>query len=110
MPLSQAGVSNEVFHFFSKKLAKRTKKFVFLQHQNPPSLSTMLKCAGRFFMPMSNRTPFHKTYSNAHDLVTLLKSRGLTIDDPAKAERYLEYIGYYRLSAYMYPLLQIPKE
>ena len=45
----QAGESNEVFHFFSKKLAKRTKKFVFLQHQNPPSLSTMLKCAGRFF-------------------------------------------------------------
>ena len=25
------------------------KKSVFLPHQNPPSLSTMLKCAGRFF-------------------------------------------------------------
>ena len=27
-----------------------------------------------------------------------------------KAEQYLEHIGYYRLSAYMYPLLQIPKQ
>ena len=81
-----------------------------MQHQNPPSLSTMLKCAGRFFMPMSNRIPFYKTYSNAHDLVTLLQSRGLTVNDPAKAERYLDYIGYYCLSAYMYPLLQMPKE
>lgn len=30
--------------------------------------------------------------------------------DTVKAERYLEHIGYYRLSAYMYPLLQMPKE
>ena len=71
----------------------------------------MLKCAGRFiFVPMANRVPFHKTYTNSHDLVNLLQSRGLAVADPAKAERYLEYIGYYRLSAYMYPLLQIPKE
>jgi abortive infection bacteriophage resistance protein len=33
----------------------------------------------------------------------------LTVTDTAKAESYLEYIGYYRLSAYMYPLLQMPK-
>ena len=59
---------------------------------------------------MANRVPFHKTYTNSHDLVNLLQSRGLAVADPANAERYLEYIGYYRLSAYMYPLLQIPKE
>ena len=71
----------------------------------------MLKCAGRFiFVPMANRVPFHKTYTNSHDLVNLLQSRGLAVADPTNAERYLEYIGYYRLSAYMYPLLQIPKE
>ena len=96
---------------FSPKCLRKGKKFVLLQHQNPPSLSTMLKCAGRFiFIPMANRAPFHKTYTNPHDLVNLLQSRGLAIDDPTKAERYLEYIGYYRLSAYMYPLLQMPKE
>ncbi|MBR4147349.1 MAG: Abi family protein [Bacteroidales bacterium] len=61
-------------------------------------------------MPVPNRIPFHKTYTNAHDLVSLLQSRGLIVNDPAKAERYLEYIGYYRLSAYMYPLLKMPKE
>ena len=54
--------------------------------------------------------PFTKPYLNAHDLVRLLQSRGLTVNDTAKAESYIEYIGYYRLSAYMYPLLQIPKE
>ena len=59
---------------------------------------------------MSNRIPFQKPYISAHDLVWLLQSRGLTVIDTAKAESYLEYIGYYRLSAYMYPLLQMPKE
>ncbi len=59
---------------------------------------------------MNNKVPFQKPYRSAHDLVKLLQSRGLTISDSAKAESYLEYIGYYRLSAYMYPLLQMPKE
>ena len=39
-----------------------------------------------------------------------LKSRGLVISDEDKAVRYLESIGYYRLSAYMYPFLKVPKE
>ena len=59
---------------------------------------------------MSNKIPFPKVYSNASALVRLLKSRGLTVPDSEKVERYLEFIGYYRLSAYMYPLLQLPKE
>ena len=59
---------------------------------------------------MSNRIPFQKPYSCARDLVSLLQSRGLIVTDIAKAESYFEYIGYYRLSAYMYPLLQMPKE
>ncbi|MBO4561038.1 MAG: Abi family protein [Bacteroidaceae bacterium] len=59
---------------------------------------------------MSNKIPFLKPFANAHDLILLLQSRGLIIEDSVKAERYLQFIGYYRLSAYMYPLLQIPKE
>ena len=59
---------------------------------------------------MSNRIPFQKPYTSAHDPVSLLQSRGLTITDDTKAEQYLEFIGYYRLSAYMYPLLLMPKE
>ena len=52
---------------------------------------------------------FNAQHKNVHDLVQLLISRGLTIDDPNKAERYLSTIGYYRLSAYMVPLMRIPK-
>ena len=53
--------------------------------------------------------PFGKTYKSASELVQLLKSRGLVIEDETRAERYLSNIGYYRLSAYMYPFLQEPK-
>ena len=59
---------------------------------------------------MAATIPFSKPYSNPHDLIALLKSRGLSISDDAKAEHYLEHIGYYRLSAYIYPLLKMPKE
>ena len=69
----------------------------------------MLKCAGRFFY-MADKIPYTKIYTRTVDLVYLLQARGLAIDDTAKAENYLRHIGYYRLSAYMYPLLQIPKE
>ena len=63
-----------------------------------------------FYIRMTNRIQFHKPYTSPQNLVSLLQSRGLVIIDTARAERYLEYIGYYRLSAYMYPLLQMPKE
>ena len=53
---------------------------------------------------------FTKHYTTEADLVALLESRGLVISDEAKAVRYLESIGYYRLSAYMYPFLKAPKE
>lgn len=53
---------------------------------------------------------FNKHFTSPHDLVQLLLTRGLIVSDLIKAERYIKYIGYYRLSAYMYPLLQIPKE
>lgn len=59
---------------------------------------------------MADRIPYHKPYTTAHDLVSLLQSRGMTITDASRAEKYLNFIGYYRLSAYMYPLLQIPKD
>lgn len=59
---------------------------------------------------MATRTSFEKTYTSPRDLVQLLKSRGLDITDEQNAEHYLTHIGYYRLSAYMYPLLSLPKE
>jgi len=43
------------------------------------------------------------------DLIPLLESRGLYISDKQKAIDYLSTIGYYRLSAYCFPLLKDPK-
>ena len=58
---------------------------------------------------MTNLIPFAKQFASSADLVNLLRSRGLNIEDKQKAEDYLDNIGYYRLSAYMHPLLQKPK-
>lgn len=54
-------------------------------------------------------TSFTAPYNNVHDLVQLLILRGLEVGDSHKAERYLSTIGYYRLSAYMVPLMKMPK-
>ena len=35
--------------FSTGKNCQNDKFFISLHHENPPSLSTMLKCAGRFF-------------------------------------------------------------
>ena len=53
---------------------------------------------------------FSKTYTCPVEIVALLKDRGLGIDDTHRAVHYICNIGYYRLSAYLYPLLQMPKE
>jgi abortive infection bacteriophage resistance protein len=43
------------------------------------------------------------------DLIPLLRARGLSIPDEQRAIGYLTNIGYFRLSAYLYPLLKEPK-
>ena len=58
---------------------------------------------------MANLIPFTKQFESSENLVNLFESRGLQICDRNKAIQYLDNIGYYRLSAYMYPLLKMPK-
>lgn len=53
--------------------------------------------------------PYTKPAKSPADLVQQLKQRGLIIADETRAERYIDNIGYYRLSAYMYPFLSAPK-
>lgn len=53
--------------------------------------------------------PYTKPAKSPADLVRQLKQRGLIIADEARAERYIDNIGYYRLSAYMFPFLSAPK-
>ena len=59
---------------------------------------------------MLNRISYNKPYKSAKDLVQLLQTRGLIINNLNRAENYIRHIGYYRLSAYMYPHLEKPKE
>ena len=54
-------------------------------------------------------TPFPKYYLTPRKLITLLKKRGLIINNENSAEHLIQAIGYYRLSAYLYPLLATPK-
>lgn len=56
------------------------------------------------------KQPFNKSCFTPKQHTNLLKSRGLTITDEEKAIEYLTNIGYFRLSAYFYPLLKVPKE
>lgn len=46
---------------------------------------------------------YDRPWRSFSDQLALLKSRGLVATDDAAALRYLERIGYYRLSAYWYP-------
>lgn len=55
-------------------------------------------------------THYTKTYSSTTQLTVLLQSRGLQVENVLRTENYLRRIGYYRFSAYLYPLLTIPKE
>ncbi|TDN37231.1 Abi family protein [Hymenobacter sp. UV11] len=45
---------------------------------------------------------YRKQPQSSAALIALLKSRNLVIEDEGRATRYLESIGYYRLSGYMY--------
>jgi abortive infection bacteriophage resistance protein len=53
---------------------------------------------GGFFL--SAKKPYAKPALAVADQITLLKSRGLAIDDEEKAAHYLTYIGYFRLVGY----------
>lgn len=68
----------------------------------------MLKSAGRFFYD-TMKTSFDKPYSSPEQIIQILKSRGMLIENEHKVENYLMNIGYHRLSAYIYPFYKNPK-
>ena len=47
--------------------------------------------------------PFEKPPLSNKEIIRLLSERGMIIDDPKRAEHYLDFISYYRLSVYMLP-------
>ena len=52
---------------------------------------------------------YNKKYSTPEELIELLQKRGLAIEDKDNALHSVRSVGYYRLSAYLYPFLRIPK-
>ena len=64
---------------------------------------------GSFFYYTHMKTSFTKPYSSPEQIVQILKSRGMLMDDERKVENYLLNIGYHRLSAYIYPFYKSPK-
>ena len=82
---------------------------VLLQYQNPQA-SQRCSNRGSFYFYTSMSIQFDKTYTCPNEIVTLLKDRGLDVGNFQRTEHYIQNIGYYRLSAYLYPLLQMPKE
>ncbi|MCF4099919.1 Abi family protein [Maritalea mediterranea] len=53
-----------------------------------------------FLLP---KIPFQKQSLDIGAQRTLLEQRGMDVEDPARAEHYLRFIGYYRLSGYWFP-------
>ena len=47
--------------------------------------------------------PFDKPPLSNNEIIRLLSERGMIINDPKRAEHYLDFISYYRLSVYMLP-------
>lgn len=89
------------------------RKFTVILHSlvlaKPLNNAQIVRGVFCLYTSMPQLVPFTKSFANSADLVSLLQSRGLQIDDALSAEQYLDNIGYYRLSAYMYPLLKMPK-
>jgi abortive infection bacteriophage resistance protein len=49
------------------------------------------------------KPPYSKPHLSVPQQLALLESRGMTVADRLRAERYLTRLGYYRLSGYWYP-------
>ena len=99
------------FHtFLPKALHNPNKCLTFAAPEPAKPLNDAQMSGSFFFIAMTTKIPYSKSYTEESSLIALLQSRGLSITDESKAQHYLTHIGYYRLSAYMYPLLCTPKE
>lgn len=83
---------------------------VSLQHQYPPKPLNNAQIRRVVLFYNNMKISYSKACTLPPDLIPLLKKRGLIISEEQRAISYLTNIGYFRLSAYLYPLLDIPKE
>jgi abortive infection bacteriophage resistance protein len=92
-------------------LAQALGKFR-LSHPDIESIEISTVRGTRLRFPEANQAapslvrvkPLNKTYAQPHtsasDLIQLLQSRGLSVENPATAEEWIEKVGYYRLKGY----------
>ena len=103
-----------------KKLLKQILSIqkLFVSLQSNSVLQASLQCSNRRTVLFSDtmndldsvqKQPFQKEIKLPSEQIGNLKNRGLIITDEEKAIDYLSNIGYFRLSAYFYPLLAEPK-
>lgn len=62
-----------------------------------------LSRGGGWFSLFVSRSVYPKPFKTISQQRQLLESRGMVLADPAAAERWLNAVGYYRLSGYWYP-------
>lgn len=62
-----------------------------------------LSRGGGWFSLSVSRSAYAKSFKTISQQRQLLESRGMAVADPAAAERWLNAVGYYRLSGYWYP-------
>lgn len=75
----------------------------------PLSIYTRIR-SGNFFSRHFSLKIYNKPPLTYKEQLDQLKSRGLIIENEAKALHLLENLSYYRLSGYLYPMLEYPKE
>ena len=97
------------FRTFPPKPLHNPNKCLTFAAPEPPSLLTMLK-SGVVLFYTTMRLLFDKSFMQPDDMVELLRHRGLEIENPQRVSHYIRNIGYYRLSAYMFPFLRQPKD
>lgn len=84
--------------------------FAYLCSTRTPKPLNNAQIGGRFIFIPPMTINFPKQYNSPEDLAELLSQRGLVFEDKERVCRYIRNIGYYRLSAYFYPFLEIPKD
>ena len=104
---SRLRVAIHILQYFSSSFCLFKKRPYICNTRTPKPLNNA-QIGGRFiFIAMSIN--FNKSYTTPTSIVQLLRERGLGIADESKALHYIHHIGYYRLSAYLYPMLAEPK-
>lgn len=101
----EGGVVAEPWRMPRDSLARHIWMLLWWGHKHRPLYHFGGK--GRFSLAWGHFVEYRKPHLTFEQQLDLLKSRGMHVDDEARALQMLRSIGYYRLSAYVYPFRQL---